>query len=209
MSERKKRSQNTETTVPRVVLKELLEGSLRDDEASTRDVAPSWQPHLASGADLLFGAEGRDVETDMVTLDVELTDDFLSDAGVFGMPRGTDADEEDGIDIDVGPILNVEALAQDPDFWAVAHADNNGRVLQLSGHMEADLICDVATQASVEFANAVATVGLGHLHAWCVVEETQTWFTRSVDDGLVVAIGGPKRTPMETLRKLITLSSRS
>ncbi len=202
---KKKRSTNTETTVPRVVLKELLAGAVRDNPELADAVSANWPPTLESEADLLFG----DTETDMVTLDVELTDDFLRDAGVFGMPGVGRSDIEDGIDIEVGPILDVEALAHDPDFWAVAHADYSGNVLQLSGHMDANVVCEVAAQANVDFANAVATVGLGHLHAWCVVEDSQTWFTRSVDDGLVVALGGPKRNPMETLRKLITLSGGS
>lgn len=146
-------------------------------------------------------------EEQIPTLDIEIPDDFFEDAEANSRSLDPPTPLSSALISPQRAALNT--LASDPDFWAVARADSAGRVTDLTGQMDAETVCAIASMATNHLSAALGALALGDLVAWCVVEEDKTWYARVTSDGLAVGLGGPKRNPTTALEKFSASNGES
>lgn len=128
--------------------------------------------------------------------DAAMLDALLRDVDFFAQ-EGREAPRPSGVSPHQGPPL--QALLEDPDFWAVARANRAGTVLEKVGEMDADTVCAIASMAHQHFAAAAEMIGIGELNGWCIAEQDKTWYAHCLQDNFLVAVGGRKRNPVAGL----------
>jgi predicted regulator of Ras-like GTPase activity (Roadblock/LC7/MglB family) len=100
-------------------------------------------------------------------------------------------------------ILSLEKLVTQQNALAgAARAKKDGSVLDVTGEIDGETTCAVATVASRHIEELAADLGLGDVSSWHLSMGKSTWYVVSSVDEMVVALGGPNKNPTSTLNKV-------
>jgi hypothetical protein len=90
-----------------------------------------------------------------------------------------------------------------PGLQSAARADENGRVVESAGPMDAEVACAVASLCAPHVAEIAALLGGGDVLRWCLTTQTMTACVAPLRGGLVVASAGPVKNPDALSRQLV------
>jgi hypothetical protein len=101
------------------------------------------------------------------------------------------------------PVTSIDKLVtQQNSLIGVARAKHDGSVLDLAGEIDAETACAVVTVASRHIEDLAADLGLGDVSSWHLSLGKSSWYVASSADEMVVAFGGPNKSPSSTLSKV-------
>jgi CheY-like chemotaxis protein len=101
------------------------------------------------------------------------------------------------------PAINLDSIVGgDLAIDAVARAERDGSVLEISGQIDAETACAVALMAGREINEAASELGFSRPLGFHIATAEATWFVLHRRDELIVAKGPASKNPTSSLRKL-------
>ncbi len=95
-----------------------------------------------------------------------------------------------------------ELSAACPSLLGFTRADRHGSVVAMTGELDAETTCAVATLARQNTAAMAAELGLGEVRSWQISMGESTWYVVEEADGMVIARGEVTKNPSAILNKL-------
>lgn len=93
-------------------------------------------------------------------------------------------------------------LSQLPGAKGAARGDDGGNVVELTGQLDAESVCAVATMCKGPLEKASELLGLGGLCAWSASNAQLSLYVHKEWSGFIAAVGGSTKSPDGTLKKL-------